>query len=92
MSISLDLEDQALASLPLAPGERDGHMQIELACRFYANRGLSPGQATRGGACRSASNRATTCRMIHSFRLRSAPFWPVMSSEWSAANGLSPCR
>ena len=47
VSITLDLDEQALASLPLAPGERERHMQIELACRFYANGWLSLGQAAR---------------------------------------------
>lgn len=47
MSITLDLDEQALASLPLQPGERERHMQIELACRFYANGWLSLGQAAR---------------------------------------------
>ena len=47
MSITLDLDDQALASLPLRPGERERHMQIELACRFYASGWLSLGQASR---------------------------------------------
>jgi hypothetical protein len=41
MSIILDLDDEALASLPLKPGERERHMQIELACRFYARDWLS---------------------------------------------------
>ncbi len=36
MSITLDLDEQALANLPLGPGERERHMQIELACRYYA--------------------------------------------------------
>jgi len=35
MSITLDFNEQALASPPLAPGERERHMQIELACRFF---------------------------------------------------------
>ncbi len=47
MSITLDLDEQALASLPLGPGERERHMQIELACRFYANGWLSLAQAAR---------------------------------------------
>lgn len=47
VSITLDLDEQALASLPLKPGERERHMQIELACRFYANGWLSLGQAAR---------------------------------------------
>ncbi len=47
MSITLDLDERALASLPLGPGERERHMQIELACRFYASGWLSLGQASR---------------------------------------------
>lgn len=47
MSITLDLDDEALASLPLKPGERERHMQIELACRFYARDWLSFAQASR---------------------------------------------
>ena len=50
MSITLDLDDQALASLPFGPGERERHMQIELACRFYANGWLSLGQAAQMAA------------------------------------------
>ncbi len=37
MSVTLDLDEQALASLPFGPGERERLMQIELACRFYSN-------------------------------------------------------
>lgn len=44
MSIILDVDEQTLASLPLGPGERERHMQIELACRFYASGGLTLGQ------------------------------------------------
>ena len=47
MSITLDLDDEALASLPLKPGERERHMQIELACRYYAKGWLSVSQAAR---------------------------------------------
>ena len=47
MSITLDFDEQALASLPLGPGERERHMQIELACRFCASGWLSLGQAAR---------------------------------------------
>jgi predicted HTH domain antitoxin len=47
MSITVDLDEQALASLPLGPGERERHIQIELACRFYASGWLSLGQASR---------------------------------------------
>ena len=47
MSITLDLDEQALASLPLKPGERERHMQIELACRFYAKGWLTFAQGAR---------------------------------------------
>ena len=47
MSITLELDDQAMASLPLAPGERERHMQIELACRYYAKGWLSFAQGAR---------------------------------------------
>lgn len=47
MSITLEIEDQVLASLPLQPGERERMMQIELACRFYANGWLSLGAGAR---------------------------------------------
>lgn len=41
MSITLDFDEQTLACLPFGPGERERHMQIELACRFYAQGWLS---------------------------------------------------
>lgn len=44
MSVTLDFDEQDLASLPLQPGERERHMQIELACRFYASGWLSLAQ------------------------------------------------
>lgn len=44
MSIILDMDDDALASLPLKPGERERHMQVELACRFYGRGWLSFGK------------------------------------------------
>ncbi len=47
MSITLDLDEQSLAVLPLQPGERERLMQIELSCRFYARGWLSLGQASR---------------------------------------------
>jgi predicted HTH domain antitoxin len=47
MSITLDLDEQALAGLPFGPGERERLMQIELACRFYAKGWLTLGQASR---------------------------------------------
>ena len=47
VSITLDFDDEALASLPLGPGERERHMQIELACRYYARGWLSLAQAAR---------------------------------------------
>jgi predicted HTH domain antitoxin len=47
MSITLDFDEEVLASLPLKAGERERMMQIELACRFYANGWLSLGQTAR---------------------------------------------
>ncbi len=47
VTITLDLDEQAVAGLPLQPGERERVMQIELACRFYARGWLSFGQGTR---------------------------------------------
>lgn len=47
MSITLEIDEQALASLPLPPGERERHMRTELACRYYAKGWLSLGQAAR---------------------------------------------
>lgn len=41
------MDDTVLESLPLAPGARERHMQIELACRYYGKDWLSFGQATR---------------------------------------------
>jgi predicted HTH domain antitoxin len=45
--VTLELDEQALASLPLGPGERERHMQIALACRFYAKGWLTLAQAAR---------------------------------------------
>jgi predicted HTH domain antitoxin len=50
MSITLDVNDEAVASLPLGPGERERDMRIELACRYYAKGWLSFGQASRFAA------------------------------------------
>ena len=47
MSITLEFDEQALANLPLGPGERERHMQIELACRYYARGWLSLAQGAR---------------------------------------------
>jgi predicted HTH domain antitoxin len=47
MSITLDFDESALASLPFGPGERERHMQIEQACRYYARGWLSLAQAAR---------------------------------------------
>jgi predicted HTH domain antitoxin len=47
MSITLELDELTLRALPLGPGERERHMQIELACRYYAKRWLSFGLAAR---------------------------------------------
>jgi predicted HTH domain antitoxin len=47
MSVTLDMDEPALASLPPGPGQRERHMQIELACRFYASGWLTLGQGAR---------------------------------------------
>jgi len=47
MSITLEVDEETLRALPLGPGERERHMQIELACRYYAKNWLSFGQAAR---------------------------------------------
>jgi predicted HTH domain antitoxin len=47
MGVTLEIDEQTLARLPLGPGERERLMQIELACRFYANGWLTLGQAAR---------------------------------------------
>ena len=49
MSVVLNFDDEALAHLPLKGGERERHMQIELACRFYAREWLTFAQAARLG-------------------------------------------
>jgi predicted HTH domain antitoxin len=45
--VTLELDEQALANLPFGPGERERHMQSELACRFYGSGGLALGQGAR---------------------------------------------
>jgi predicted HTH domain antitoxin len=45
MSIILDVDEAVLRALPLAPGERERHMQIELAARYYARGWLNFGRA-----------------------------------------------
>jgi predicted HTH domain antitoxin len=47
MSVTLEFDDAALAGIPLGPGERERHMQIELACRYYAKGWLSFAQAAK---------------------------------------------
>ena len=47
MSVTLEFDEAVLASLPLGPGERERHMQIELACRYYHAGWLSFAQAAR---------------------------------------------
>ena len=46
MSITLEVDDDVLQQLPLGPGERERHMQIELAARYYARGWLSFGRAS----------------------------------------------
>ena len=45
MSITLEVDDSVLQQLPLGPGERERHMQVELACRYYARGWLTFGRA-----------------------------------------------
>jgi predicted HTH domain antitoxin len=45
VSITLEVEDSVLDALPLAAGERERHMQIELASRYYAKGWLTFGRA-----------------------------------------------
>jgi len=47
MSVTLDSDEQTLATLPLGLGERERHMQIELACCFYASGWLTLGMGAR---------------------------------------------
>jgi predicted HTH domain antitoxin len=47
MSVTLDLDETVLAALPFGPGELERHMQIELACRYYAKGWVSFAQANR---------------------------------------------
>jgi predicted HTH domain antitoxin len=47
MGVTLEFDEAILARLPLGPGERERHMQIELACRYYAKGWLSFAQGTR---------------------------------------------
>lgn len=47
MSITLEFDETVLAGFPLGPGERERHMQIELACRYYARGWLTLAQAMR---------------------------------------------
>jgi predicted HTH domain antitoxin len=47
MSITLELDEDPLASLPLGPGERERHMKVELVCRYYANGWLTLSQAAK---------------------------------------------
>lgn len=45
MAIALEIDDEVLDHLPLGPGERERHMQIELAARYYAKGWLTFGRA-----------------------------------------------
>ena len=45
MSITLEIDEQAVRALPLRPGEIERHMRIALACRYYAKGWLSFGHA-----------------------------------------------
>ena len=43
--ILIGVGDEILRHLPLGPGERERHMRIELAARYYAKRWLTFGRA-----------------------------------------------
>ena len=60
MSITLELDEPTLRALPLGPGERERHMQIELACRYYAKGWLSFGQ---GATMASLDRHAFACEL-----------------------------
>ncbi|MCB1078549.1 MAG: UPF0175 family protein [Verrucomicrobiae bacterium] len=45
MSITLEVDEDVLAHLPLGPGERERHMRVELAARYYARGWLTFGRA-----------------------------------------------
>ncbi len=45
VSITIEVDDEILRHLPLGPGERERHMRIELAARYYAKRWLTFGRA-----------------------------------------------
>ncbi len=45
MTITLEVDDDVLRHLPLGPGERERHMRIELATRYYAKGWLTFGRA-----------------------------------------------
>lgn len=47
MSVTLEIDDETLAALPLEPGEVERHMCIELACRYYASGWITLGQAAK---------------------------------------------
>lgn len=50
MNITLNFDDDAIAALPLGPGELERHMQIELACRLYASGWLTIAQGAQMAA------------------------------------------
>ncbi len=45
MSVTLSVDESVLRQLPLGPGEREKHMQIELAARYYERGWLGFGRA-----------------------------------------------
>ncbi len=47
MSVTLEFDEEVLAGLPFGPGEREKHMKIELAARYYAEGWMSLAQAAR---------------------------------------------
>lgn len=60
MSITLEVDERALRALPLGPGERERHMQIELACRYYAKGWLTFSQ---GASMAALDHYAFACEL-----------------------------
>jgi predicted HTH domain antitoxin len=61
VSITLEVDDEVLSHLPLGPGERERHMRIELATRYYAKRWLTFG---RGAVMADLDRLAFACELV----------------------------
>jgi predicted HTH domain antitoxin len=96
MSITLEVDEQTLRALPLGPGERERHMQIELASRYYAKGWLSFGQAARMAgldqfafACELAE-RDIPRKFAVKDALEDLADWSVYSHRFQLAHNLCP--